>query len=156
MRTELCCVDCQTKNEVFAQARDAEVAAEELLVDDGWKPVEFEPETVSVNGNGHADTLGIGPAVELFPADSEANANGNSHGPAPVNGSGYHDAEGLAAQQTLFSWAEFMAEESDKPKGRSRKPQPATASLFEWALGMEQEVSRPDAPIDVKRRYRAM
>ena len=92
-----------------------------------------------VNGNGHADTLGIGPAVELFPADSEANANGNSHGPAPVNGSGYHDAEGLAAQQSLFSWAEFMAEEPVKPKRRKRKSQPATISMFEWALTLEQE-----------------
>ena len=43
--------------EVFAQARDAEATAEELLVDDGWKVVEslpraghgVEPETVAVN-----------------------------------------------------------------------------------------------------------
>ena len=41
-------------------------------------------------------------------------------------------------KKTLFSWAEFMAEEPVKPKGRSRKPQPATASLFEWALELEQ------------------
>ena len=26
-----------------------------------------------------------------------------------------------------------------KPKGRSRKPKPATASLFEWALTVEME-----------------
>ena len=26
-----------------------------------------------------------------------------------------------------------------KPKGRRRKSQPATASLFEWALELEQE-----------------
>ena len=32
-----------------------------------------------------------------------------------------------------------MAEEPVKPKGRSRKLQPATASLFEWALTLEQE-----------------
>ena len=37
-------------------------------------------------------------------------------------------------QQSLFSWAEFMAEEPVKPKGRSRKPQPSTPSLFE-AIG---------------------
>ena len=42
----------ETVEEVFAQARDAEATAEELLVDDGWKPVEVEPETVAVNGNG--------------------------------------------------------------------------------------------------------
>ena len=45
-------VETETMEEVFAQARDAEATAEELLVDDGWKPVEVELETVSVNGNG--------------------------------------------------------------------------------------------------------
>ena len=32
-----------------------------------------------------------------------------------------------------------MADEPVKPKGRSRKPQPATPSLFEWALTLEQK-----------------
>ena len=45
--------EAETVEEVFAQARDAEAAAEELLVDDGWKAVEVEPETIAVNGNGH-------------------------------------------------------------------------------------------------------
>ena len=31
-----------------------------------------------------------------------------------------------------------MAEEPVKPKGRSRKPQPATPSMFEWALTLEE------------------
>ncbi len=63
----------ETMEEVFAQARNAESEAEELLVDDGWKLVEslpraghgVEPETVSVNGNGHADVFGIGPSMGL-------------------------------------------------------------------------------------------
>ena len=42
-------------------------------------------------------------------------------------------------KKTLFSWAEFMAEEPIKPKGRGRKPQPATLSMFEWALTLEQQ-----------------
>ena len=42
-------------------------------------------------------------------------------------------------QQSLFSWAGFMAEEPVKPKGRGRKPKPATTSLFERALSLEQE-----------------
>ena len=45
--------EAETMEEVFAQARNAESEAEELLVDDGWKPVEVEPETIAVNGNGH-------------------------------------------------------------------------------------------------------
>ena len=118
--------DTETMEEVFAQARNAESEAEELLVDDGWKVVEVEPETISVNGNGHHDDL-FGPTVELVPVNGR-HANGNGH----------HD-EADEPQQTLFSWAEFMAEEPVKPKGRGRKPQPASLSMFEWALTVEQE-----------------
>ena len=122
----------ETVEAVFAQARDAEAASEEFLVDDGWKVVEVEPKAVEVNGNGtnghHAN--GIGPTVELVldTQDTGHHANGNGH-----------DDEAPEPQQSLFSWAEFMAEEPVKPKGRGRKPQPAAASLFEWALEMEQE-----------------
>ena len=136
--------EAETMEEVFAQARNAESEAEELLVDDGWKVVEVEPEVVAVNGNGvngngHNDIIGIGPTVELVPANGH-HANGNGHTPAPlVNGNGYHDDEAPEPQQSLFSWAEFMAEEPVKPKGRGHKPQPAATSLFEWALEMEQE-----------------
>ena len=133
--------EAETMEEVFAQARNAESEAEELLVDDGWKVVEVEPEAAPANGNGHhAD--GIGPTVELVPVNgrhANGNGNGNGHAPAPVNGNGYHDDEAPEPQQSLFSWAEFMAEEPVKPKGRKQKPQPATLSMFEWAMSMEQE-----------------
>ena len=125
-----------TVEEVFAQARDAEATAEEYLVDDGWKLVEVEPEAVAVNGNGHhangnghRDAIGIGPTVELVPVNGhKANENANGH----------HD-EAEEPQQSLFSWAEFMAEEPVKPKRRNGKPQPASLSMFEWALTVEQE-----------------
>ena len=55
-----------------------------------------------------------------------------------ANGNGHAD-EAPETQQSLFSWAEFMAEEPVKPKGRSRKAQPASTSLFDWALDMEKE-----------------
>ena len=137
--------EAETVEAVFAQARDAEATAEELLVDDGWKLMEVEVEAVAVNGNGHhAD--GIGPAVELALGNGHvpvngANGNGNGHAAIPVkrNGAnGYHE-EVDEPQRSLFSWAEFMAEEPVKPKRRSRKSQPATASLFEWALSLEQD-----------------
>ena len=135
--------EAETVEEVFAQARTAEVTAEELLVDDGWKPIEIEPETVTVNGNGtngngHHDLFGIGPTVELVPAKVHVK-NGNGDAPAPVNGNGYHEDEAPEPQRTLFSWAEFMAEEPVKPKRRRRKSQPATISMFEWALTRERE-----------------
>ena len=115
----------ETVEAVFAQARAAEAASEEFLVDDGWKVVEVEPEAAPANGNGHhAD--GIGPTVELVLGNGHAaNGNGNCHAPAPVNGNGNGrlDDEADEPQQSLFSWAEFMDEEPVKTKGRGRKPQ---------------------------------
>ena len=42
-------------------------------------------------------------------------------------------------QQSLLSWAEFMAEQPVKPKRRNGKPQPATKFMFEWAMELERE-----------------
>ena len=135
--------EAETVEAVFAQARDAESAAEELLVDDSWKPVEPEPEAAAVNGdgtNGHHDLFGVGPTVELVPANENTPVDGNGHSPASINGSGNdRHEEADEPQQTLFSWAEFMAEEPVKPKGRRRKPQPASLSMFEWAMELERE-----------------
>ena len=121
--------EAETVEEMFAQARDAETNAEELLVDDGWKAVEGEPEAVEVNGNGHHanghnDLFGIGPTVELMPVNG--------------NGNGYHHDEAEEPQRSLFSWAEFMAEPV-KPKRRNGKPQAASLSMFEWAMEQERE-----------------
>ncbi len=139
--------EAETVEEVFAQARSAEATAEELLVDEGWKLVEIEPETIGVNGNGHHanghdDPFGIGPPVELVPVNGHvpANSNGNGHAPIPVNGNGNgHHEEADEPQQSLFSWAEFMAAEPVKPTNRKRKPQPTSISMFEWAMEQERE-----------------
>ena len=99
------------------------------------------------------DAIDIGPTVEFVlgnghvPANGNG-ANGNDHAPVPINGNGRHDGE-AEPQQSLFSWAEFMAEEPVKPKGRNRKPQPATLSMFEWAMSMEQE--REEEPVGAGR-----
>ena len=131
--------ETKTVEAVFAQAGDAEAAAKEYLVDDGWKVVEVEPE--AVNGNGH-HANGIGSTVELVLGNGRhANENGN----------GRHD-ETPEPQQSLFSWAEFMAEEPAKPRGRNRKPQPASLSMFEWAMSMEQE--REEEPVGAGRCVR--
>ena len=131
--------DAETMEEVFAKARNAESESEELLVDDGWKVVEVEPETVSVNGNGNGHHDGIGPTVELVVGNGR-HANGNGNG---------HDDEAQEPQQSLFSWAEFIAEEPVKPRGRGRKPQPATLSMFEWAMTLEQQ--REEEPVGAGR-----
>ena len=88
------------------------------------------------------DANGIGPTVELV-------LGNNGHAEAVVNGNGRHD-EAPEPQQSLFSWAEFMAEEPVKPKGRGSKPQPATASLFDWALTLERE--REEEPVGLLSR----
>ena len=142
--------EAETMEEVFAQARNAEATAEELLVDDGWKVLEIEPEAVAVNGNGnghHANGNShdaIGPTVELVPVNGRhANGNGNGNGT-----NGHHEDESPEAQQSLFSWAEFMAEEPVKPK-RNRKPRPATLSMFEWAMTLEEQ--REEEPVGAGR-----
>ena len=115
--------EAETVEEVFAQAREAESEAEELLVDVDWRPVE-------INGNGHHDALE--PTVELVTVDGNA--------PVPVNGNGangHQDDE--ESQRSLFSWAEFMEEEPSQPKGRRGRPQPASMSIFEWAFEQERE-----------------
>ena len=126
--------ETETVEQVFAQARDAEAQAEEFLVDDGWKAVEVEPEAISANGNGHHanghDDL-FGPMVELAPVPVNGNGNG-------ANGHHQDDDEADEPQQSLFSWAEFMAEPV-KPKRKNGKPQPASLSMFEWALEQERE-----------------
>ena len=55
-----------------------------------------------------------------------------------LNGNGHRD-ETAGPQQSLFSWAEFMAEEPVNSKGRGRKPQPSSLSMFEWAFSLEQK-----------------
>ena len=82
--------DAETMEEVFAQARDAEATAEEYLVDDGWKPVEVEPEAVEVNGNGHSDCCGSGAAaVAVLLGGVHGRGAGEAEGPQP-QGSARH------------------------------------------------------------------
>ena len=104
----------ESVEKAFAQARDAEMVSEELLVDEGWHAVEVEPEVLEVHRNGTGVTVEVG----------------------ATNG---HDPDDTERQQSLFSWAEFMAEEPGKPSRRNGKPKPATLSMFEWALSLEEE-----------------
>ena len=134
----------ETVDDVFAAARAVEASAEELLVDEGWKTLDVEPEVNGSNGNGRHNATGIGQTVELVLENGHhTNGNGNGHADVPINGNGANDLhpEVPEPQKALFSWAEFMTEEPVKPKGRSRKPQPASASLFEWALSFEKETA---------------
>ena len=99
--------DPESVEAVFARARNAESEAEKLLVDDGWSEV--------VAGDAETD----GGDSDLGDKDAAPN-----RGVAEPN-------------RSLFSWAEFMAEE--RVDSRGRRPKPASSSLFEWAMGLEQE-----------------
>ncbi len=61
--------DEETVEAAFAQARDAEDVAEELLVDEGWRTLEVEPEIVEAdngtNGTGVALDIGGQPTTTL-------------------------------------------------------------------------------------------
>ncbi|MCY3692167.1 MAG: hypothetical protein OXH30_09235, partial [Chloroflexi bacterium] len=83
------------------------------------------------NGNGHHSLLSTG---------NGSNGNGNGHHEEPAEG-----------QQSLFSWAEFLADEPAQPRGRNGKHQPAAASLFQWALDREQEEEKEKEPVDAGR-----
>ena len=87
-------------------------------MDMDWRPADVEVSTVEVNGNGHHDGPDIGPRVELVPGTAHhINGARNGHAPAPVNE--HHDDEATEPQQTLFSWAEFIAAEPVKPRRRN-------------------------------------
>ena len=120
--------EADTVESVFAQAREAEATAEEYLVDDGWRAVGVEPEPVAVEVNGHDDPICIVPTVDLVMANGCDEAG--------------------EQQQSLFSWTEFLA--GEQGVRRRRKPRPASTSLFEWALSMEQE--REAEPVGAGRR----
>ena len=103
--------DADSVESVFLQAQQVAAEAEALLVDAEWAA----PEPVVV----------------------EVHANGNGHTALPVGGEA--DDETPERQRSLFSWAEFMAEEPVKPRRRTRRPEPASTSLFEWALERERK-----------------
>ena len=100
--------------DIFRQAQQVAAEAEDLLVDTDWERRSPGPEPVAPLTAG-----GEEPILELVPC-------GGHHG---------RDDQ----QQTLFSWAEFLAEQPDDPKPRGRRPQPTGPSLFDWALEREQQ-----------------
>ena len=100
--------------DIFKRAQQVAAEADQLLVDADWERPATEPETtVAVLPSGGEQAV-----VELVPCG------------------GHH---GQAEQQSLFSWAEFLAEQPDEPKPRGRSARPAGPSLFDWALEREQE-----------------
>ncbi len=123
--------DADSVESVFEQAKHVAAEAEQLLVDGGWQRSEPEREPLFVSFPTDRDAA---PVVELSPC-------GGHHGAVqPQRASTFLDSIGGADQeQTLFTWAEFMADEPEQPKRRGHKPQADAPSLFDWAVEREQD-----------------
>ena len=117
--------DADSVESVFAQAQQVAADAEALLVDGGWNAVKLEPVSVGVgtNGaNGHSGN-GFRRSAGLVPCGHHRAAVGSLD-------------QASEPHQTLFSWAEFMAAQADKPEARrqSRGPQPRHSSNRRWHM----------------------
>ena len=109
-----------TVEAAFAKARASEFKSEEYLVDDGWQAAEVEKTGIV---EVHADADGEDSAMVGTDKDSSVAVGETDNAELP---------------RTLFSWAEFMAEPTAKPKARAQNAHPSL-SLFEWAISIEEE-----------------
>ena len=103
--------------DIFLEAQQVAAQAEQLLVDGDWERSDSQSHEPVVAVLGPKECSA---AIELVPCV-------NNHGQAEQ-------------QQSLLSWAEFMAEQVEPSKRHGRKAPPASQSLFEWALEQEQGV----------------
>ena len=134
--------ETESMEEAFAQARDAEAQRRGVP---GGRRLEGRRGRAGGSSQGQRET-GTTPTAMTTRSGSGRRSSlsrqqRDGHAPAPVNGNGAngrHDDEAEEPQQSLFSWAEFMAEPV-KPKRKNGKPQPASLSMFEWALEQEKE-----------------
>ncbi|MCY3923107.1 MAG: hypothetical protein OXG27_12045, partial [Chloroflexi bacterium] len=102
--------------DIFRQSQQVAAEADHLLVDGDWERVgpAAEPPVLRPPLDGTEESV-----LELVPCG------------------GHHGQD--EPQQTLFSWAEFLAELPNEPKPRGRNTPPSGPSLFDWALEREQE-----------------
>ncbi len=101
--------------DIFRQAQEIAAQADQLLVDADWERLEPQP----------------APIVAL-PSGTEPAAG------ALVPCGGHHSSE-PQEQTSLFSWAEFLADQPEATMPRGRNSRPTGPSLFDWALEREQE-----------------
>ena len=108
--------DAETVEEIFAQAQQVAADGESLLVDDSWRPVEPTPEVPTII---ELPKVEVEPAAAVIPCS--------------------HHTGAAPQQRDLFSWAEFLSDESKPTKNRRRKKVEPSTSLFDWALEQEQQ-----------------
>ena len=100
---------------IFRQAQEISAEADQPLVDADWARPSPAAETLVAALMSHDDQ----PIVEMVLCSSQDGQD--------------------ADQQTLFSWAEFLADTPVQPESRGRRQRPLGPSLFDWVLECEQE-----------------
>ena len=108
--------DSESVEDIFAQAQQVAADAEALLVDDSWRPVATNPEPLALPVGATVDSEST---VAVIPCE--------------------HHTGNAPQQQDLFSWAEFLSDEPQPTKRRTRKQAQPSTSLFEWALEREEQ-----------------
>ena len=108
--------DSEPAEDIFLEAQQVAAQAEQLLVDAEWERSDSQSHESVVATLG---AKGCSAANELVPC---------------VNNHGQREQ-----QQSLFSWAEFLAEQPNQPKPGGLNRQPSGPSLFDWALEREQQ-----------------
>ena len=76
---------------------------------------------------------------EIVEASASADNGTNGTGVALDIGATNDHAEVEEPEQSVLTWAELFAEEPPKRNGQRKRPQPASLSLFEWAVNAEEE-----------------
>ena len=109
-------------------------------MDEGWKAVEVEPTVVETHRQRQRSPHRRRRAERRAGHGQRAPRQRQRGGPRDCPGQRQRPftREAAEGQQSLFSWAQFMAEDLVKPKARSRKPKGSSPSLFDWALSLEQ------------------
>ena len=150
--------DTETLEAVFAQARDAEAAAEEFLVDDGWQAVETGRRSLSrwrwkSTSTGTASrplhapgSGGVGPG-QRTPRRKRHSLLSTGNG---TNGNGHHTNPPKGSSPSSPGPSSWPTNRRG-PSGRNGKPKTASASLFQWALDKEQEEEREKEPVGAGR-----
>ncbi len=109
--------------DIFQRAQQVAAEADHLLVDADWE----RPVTELVTQVAALPSDGEQPLAELVPCGGHHGSSEQQQTPDQSRG------------QTLFSWAEFLAEQPEEPESRGRNSRPSGPSLFDWALEREQE-----------------
>ena len=133
--------DADSVEAIFAKARDVEAEGDEYLVDSDWSltanPVPDQPDGTN---DSLADPVAAPAGVETRTAPEPTMKPAPKPKPTPAPAPKPEQEEPAETRQPdLFSWEQFLIEETPSTSRRKRKkPAPAGASLFSWAIESQE------------------